>query len=306
MRNRTGRLAGQVESTLDRHLDFHPDEQRPRGGRARSGQSGCLSTAQQQERRKHPLMTTLHQKKPCLQPPRVRRLKFRDWNDFAEVAVQEQDRVLRCNLPGCWYINPVYCVCSPCLSEVFLREVVQRQKAWYRMLTRLMGKGWRTLRKQARTPLQRATEFEGILIIDGVLAFADELQEIFRLLGHLPAVEYRNHAFRLLKSGDFVSLRQMANDEVDRCRKEKAVFAKNAQFILPFATVSSAEPDEPFFKECGHRQGEWFRKVNRLYPKREQRKLAHTTQEFWKQIPTGHLLIHGEERPLDLLHAQQR
>jgi hypothetical protein len=126
-------------------------------------------------------------------PPEVnvRRLFFKDWSNYAEAAIQERERILNADLPGCWYINALTCVYSPEPTNEFFEEESRRRGAWCRMLDRHLGKGWRTVRKQSKTPYQRGVEFEGVLIIEGELALPEDIPEIRRLLGHLPRVPRR-------------------------------------------------------------------------------------------------------------------
>jgi hypothetical protein len=121
----------------------------------------------------------------------VRRLVFNDWDNYAEAAIHERERILNADLPGCWYLNAISCVYSPDPTDEFFDQVRRRQGAWCRTLDRHRGKGWRTIRKQTKDPYQRGVEFEGVLIINGELALPEDIPEIRRLLGHLPRVPRR-------------------------------------------------------------------------------------------------------------------
>jgi len=224
----------------------------------------------------------------------VRRLRFHDWSLPAEAAIRERKRILNAHLPGCWYVNPKFCVHSPEPMEEFFEEVSKRQGSWLRDLSRHFGKGWRTIRKQARSPLRRGVEFEGILIFEGELALPEDIPQIRQALGQLPTVTYRKQAFLLLKHREIHALAELANDELNRCRRVDRPQQCNAYFILPHATVQIPVVNDAFYAEAARRNGEWYRAVNRLFPRRERREFNRNIGDLRSLMPNGQFLVAGE------------
>jgi hypothetical protein len=221
---------------------------------------------------------------------KVRRLFFEEWSNYSEAAVNEVDRILEADLSGCWYINPISCVLSPDPAAEFFNEVARRQGAWCRMLDRHFGKGWRTMRKQSKTPYEKALEFEGVLIIERKLGLTEDIPEIRRLLGQLPNVIRRNWAFRLLKQRQLDELKNLTDEEL-RLRQNSDRSAEGyAYFILPHATVESPSVNKAFIEEATRRKGEWHRAVARLFPKSERRQHAEDVGDFCGLMPRGHFL----------------
>lgn len=229
---------------------------------------------------------------------KVRRLFFEDWSNYADAAIHERERILNADLPGCWYINPISCVHSPDPVDEFFDEVARRQGAWCRMLDRHRGKGWRTMRKQSKTPYERGVEFEGVLIINGDLALPEDIPEFRRLLGQLPRVTRRNQAFRLLKQLQLDELKNLTDEEL-RFRQNSDRSAEGyAYFILPHATVESPTVNQAFIEEANRRKREWHRTVERLFPKPERRRFFDDVGDLCELIPRGLLLV--PERPTSI------
>jgi hypothetical protein len=220
----------------------------------------------------------------------VRKLVFNGWAHHAEAAINEVDRIQDADLPGCWYINPISCVHSPDPVDEFFDEVARRQGAWCRMLDRHRGKGWRTMRKQSKTPYERGVEFEGILILNGELALPEDIPEIRRLLGQLPKVTRRNRAFRLLKQRQLDELKSLTDEELRLRQNSDRSEEGYAYFILPHATVESPTVNQAFIEEATRRKGEWHRAVARLFPKSERRQHAEDVGDFYGLMPRGHFL----------------
>ena len=228
----------------------------------------------------------------------VRKLVFNGWAHHAEAAINEVDRIQDADLPGCWYINPISCVHSPDPVDEFFDEVARRQGAWCRMLDRHRGKGWRTMRKQSKTPYERGVEFEGVLIINGDLALPEDIPEFRRLLGQLPRVTRRNQAFRLLKQRQLDELKNLTDEEL-RFRQNSDRSAEGyAYFILPHATVESPTVNQAFIEEANRRKREWHRTVERLFPKPERRRFFDDVGDLCELIPRGLLLV--PERPTSI------
>lgn len=127
-------------------------------------------------------------------PPRsprdvtVKRLYF-DWNDPSEAVVREIERIGDSWQHGCWYINPISRVYGPEPTRVFLSVVRKRQAAWFRMLNRQFGSGWRRKMLARSTGIvQRRYEFTGILVVDGNVIEPDSQANLERRLGlHRPS-----------------------------------------------------------------------------------------------------------------------
>ena len=64
---------------------------------------------------------------------------------------------------GIWYLNPVRRVFSPLESNDFVLAVAKCQEAWFSLLSKQVGKGWRHVRKQERNRRARALEFDGVI-----------------------------------------------------------------------------------------------------------------------------------------------
>lgn len=242
----------------------------------------------------------------CHPKVNVRRLVFSDWNNYAEAAIQERERILNADLPGCWYINPMFCVHSPEPTNEFFEEINKRHGSWFRDLSRHFGKGWKTLRRQARSPLKRGEEFEGVLVLAGQLVLSEDISEIRQVLGQLPTVSYRRQAFLLLQYREIHALAELANGELNRCRSADRSQHGDAYFILPHVTVQNSIDNDAFYAEADRRNGEWHRAVNRLFHKRERREFNRHIGDLRTLMPKGRFLIAGESKPLDLLRSRGR
>jgi hypothetical protein len=223
----------------------------------------------------------------------VRKLAFNDWGHHTEAAVNEVDRILKADLPGCWYINPMFYVHSPDPAAEFFNEVARRQGAWCRMLDRHFPKGWRTIRKQSKDRYQRGVEFEGVLIIEGEFALPEDIPEIRQLLGQLPTVIRRNQAFHLLKTRKLDELKNLTDGELRLRQSSDRSGEGHAYFILPHATVESPSVNKAFIEEATRRKGEWHRAVARLFPKSERRQHAEDVGDFCGLMPRGYFLNAG-------------
>lgn len=228
----------------------------------------------------------------------VRRLVFNDWDNYAEAAIHERERILNTDLSGCWYINPISCVHSPDPVDEFFDEAARRQRAWCRMLKRHFGNGWRTMRKQSRTPYERGVEFEGVLIIEGKLGLPEDIPEIRRLLGQLPRVIRRNQAFRLLKQRRLDELRNLTDEELTVRQNSDRSAEGFAYFILPHATVESRHANTSFIEEANRRKREWHRAVSRLFPKPERRHCFEEVGDGCDLLPRRQFLMAGERESI--------
>ncbi|QDT29880.1 hypothetical protein Enr10x_52370 [Gimesia panareensis] len=92
-----------------------------------------------------------------------------DFENPGNFPRREANRIKREKLPGIWYLNPVARVRSPKDSEEFMRVVAKRQAEWFRHLTRQFKNGWREARNQESSRFQQAFEFDGIIILDGIV-----------------------------------------------------------------------------------------------------------------------------------------
>ncbi len=240
-------------------------------------------------------------------PPEVnvRRLFFKDWSNYAEAAIQERERILNADLPGCWYINAISCIHSPDPTDEFFDEVARRQGAWCRMLKRHFGNGWRTMRKQSKKRYDRGVEFEGVLILNRELTLPEDIPEIRRLLGQLPRVTRRNRAFQLLKRRRLDELKNLTAEEL-RFRQNSDRSAEGyAYFILPHATVESPVVTPAFIEEANLRKREWHRTVDRLFPMPERRRFFDDVGNLRERLPKACLLVAGRDRPMDDLCDDQ-
>jgi hypothetical protein len=236
-------------------------------------------------------------------PPKVnvQRLVFSDWENYAEAAIRERERILNADLPGYWYINPISCVHSPDPVDEFFDEIAKRQGAWCRMLKRHFGNGWRTIRKQTKDRSQRGVEFEGVLIVEGTPGLPEDIPEIRRLLGQLPSVTRRNRAFQLLKQRQLDELRILTDEEVTLREKSELSAEGFAYFILPHATVESPTVNHAFVEEANRRTGEWHRAVSRLFPKSERRRFCDEVGVLSDLLPQGQFLMAGERKSVQSL-----
>ena len=231
----------------------------------------------------------------------VQRLVFSDWDNYAEAAIRERERILNADLPGCWYINSVSCVHSPDPVDEFFDEIAKRQGAWCQMLKRHFGNGWRIMRRQLKDRYQRGVEFEGVLIVEGTLYLLDNIPEIRRLLGQLPRVTRRKQAFQLLKQRQLDELRILTDKEVTLREKSDLSAEGFAYFILPHATVESPTVNHAFVEEANRRTGEWHRAVSRLFPKSERRRFFDEVGVLSDLLPQGQFLMAGERMSVQSL-----
>lgn len=84
----------------------------------------------------------------------------------------EAARILRERLPGIWFINPIARVHAECDSPEFLEVVRKRQGEWFRHLSRQLGNGWRTVKRETtceHPKYNEAFEFDGVIIHKQIL-----------------------------------------------------------------------------------------------------------------------------------------
>lgn len=101
-----------------------------------------------------------------------------DFGDLGRLSEQESARIVREKRPGVWYLNPVCEVFAEEDGPKFRKVVMKRQAEWFRLLSRQFKSQWRKVREQC-SAMQRAYEFDGVVIVEGARLPFDTWKLVF-------------------------------------------------------------------------------------------------------------------------------